>query len=137
MRFAKWVYRVAGVAGFFLVAPAYFLEGLTAEMNPPAVEHPEFYYGFVGVVLVWQLVYLLIASDPVRFRPLMLLAALAKGSFVGTLGILFAVARIQSQWLGFLAFDGAFVVLFLVAYARTPSPRALYDKKPEMADAKG
>jgi len=101
------------------VAPAYFLEELTATMNPPAVEHPEFYYGFVGVVLVWQFVYLLIGSDPVRFRPVMLLAALAKASFVGTLLILFALERIRLPWLGFAAFDGTFVILFLMAYART------------------
>lgn len=124
MQFAKRVYLVAGVAGIFLVAPAYFLEGLTATWNPPAVEHPEFYYGFIGVVLVWQFVYLLIGSDPVRFRPLMLLAAVAKGSFVVTLVTLFALERIRSQWLGFAAFDGTFVVLFLLSYARTASGRA-------------
>ncbi len=52
MQFAKRVFVVAGIAGLFLTAPAYFLEGLTATLNPPAVEHPEFYYGFIGVVLV-------------------------------------------------------------------------------------
>jgi hypothetical protein len=131
MNFAKRVYRVAGIAGVFLVVPAYFLERLTATINPPAVEHPEFYYGFVGVVLVWQFVYLLIASDPVRFRPVMLLATLAKASFVGTLLTLFTVKRIQPLWLGFAAFDGTFVVLFLLAYARTPSDRAAHDEKPQ------
>jgi hypothetical protein len=119
MPFAKRVYLVAGVAGSFLTAPAYFLEGLTARLNPPAVEHPEFYYGLVSVVLVWQLVCLLIGTDPVRFRPVMLLAALAKASFVGTLLTLFALGRIRLLWLPFMAFDGTFVVLFLVAYART------------------
>jgi hypothetical protein len=71
-------------------------------------------------VLVWQLVYFLIGSDPVRFRPMMLLAALAKASFVGTLVTLLALGRIGMQWLGFAAFDGTFVVLFLVAYRRLP-----------------
>jgi hypothetical protein len=133
MQFAKRVYLVAGVTGIFLVGPAYFLEGLTATWNPPAVEHPEFYYGFIGVVLVWQFVYLLIGSDPLRFRPVMPLAALAKASAVGTFVVLFAVGRIGAQWLGWAAFDGTFVALFLVAYART----APGDTKPEVADDKG
>jgi hypothetical protein len=137
MRFAKRVYLVAGVAGFFLVAPAYFTEGLMATLNPPVVEHPEFYYGFVGVVLVWQLVYLLIGADPVRYRPVMLLATLAKASFVGTLLTLLAMGRIRLQWLGFAAFDGTFVVLFVMGYARTASERAWFDKKPEMAANQG
>lgn len=68
---------------------------------------------------------------------MMLLAALAKASFVATLLALFALARIRSQWLGFVAFDGTFVVLFLVAYARTSNERAPSDKKSEMAGVKG
>jgi hypothetical protein len=124
MEFAKRVYVVAGVAGLFLTAPAYFLEGLTARLNPPAVEHPEFYYGFISVVLVWQLVYLLIGTDPVRFRPVMLLAALAKASFVGTLLTLFGLGRVRPFWLPLMAFDGTLLVLFLVAHARTPGERS-------------
>jgi hypothetical protein len=127
MQFAKRVYLLAGITGVILVIPAYFLEGLNATINPPAIEHPEFYYGFVGVVLVWQLVYILIGSDPVRHRPVMPLAALAKGTFVVTLLVLFVVGRLRSLWLGFAAFDGTFAVLFLVAYVRTAGEGAPSD----------
>jgi hypothetical protein len=137
MQFAKKVFRVAGIAGLILVAPAYFMEGLAETLNPPPVEHPEFYYGFVGVVLVWQLVYLLIGTDPVRFRPVMLLASLAKASFVGTVLALCALGRIRLQWLGFALFDGTFVVLFLIAYARTGSERAWSNKRPETVGEQG
>jgi hypothetical protein len=54
----------------------------------------------------------------VRFRPVMLLAVLAKASFVGALVTLLVLGRIGSQGLGFAALDATFVVLFLVAYAR-------------------
>jgi hypothetical protein len=124
MRFAKGVYLLAGVLGVFLVAPAYFMEGSNATINPPAIEHPEFYYGFVGVVLVWQFVYLLVGSDPLRYRPIMLLAALAKGSFVVAIVTLFVIGRVHTFWLGLAAFDGTFAVLFLVAYAWTGPERA-------------
>jgi hypothetical protein len=134
MLFAKRVYLVAGVLGFFLVVPSYFLESATATFNPPAVEHPEYYYGFVGVVMVWQLAYALIGTDPVRYRPFMLLAALAKGSFVVTLLVLLALGRILPLWLGFMAFDGTFTVLFLVAYARTASGHWSAEPRPRVAD---
>jgi hypothetical protein len=123
MQFAKTVFLAAGVLGLLQLIPAYFMEGVIATWNPPAVEHPEFYYGFIGVVLVWQLVYLLIGLDPIRFRPMMLLAALAKFSIVVTFGWLYAQNRIRAQWLASAAFDGTFAVLFLVAYARTAQGR--------------
>jgi len=54
MRFAKWVFLLAGVSGLLVVAPPYFLEGKMGELDPPPVNHPEYYYGFLGVTLAWQ-----------------------------------------------------------------------------------
>ena len=126
MQFVKIVFLAAGVLGLLQVVPAYFMESQIATWNPPAIEHPEFYYGFISVVLVWQLVYLLIGMDPIRFRPMMLLAALAKACIVITFAWLYALDRIRPQWLASAAFDGTFAVVFLIAYARTahgrPSP---------------
>jgi hypothetical protein len=39
--------------------------------QPPAITHPEFYYGFVGVATTWQVTFLIIRRDPKRYRPLM------------------------------------------------------------------
>ena len=54
----------------------YFLEGQIAKHALPAITHPEFYCGFTGVTLVWQFENLLIGSEPERYRPVVLLAAL-------------------------------------------------------------
>ena len=72
MRFAKWVFLLAGVSGILLVVPPYFLERQTSEDYPPPITHPEYYYGFFGVTLAWQFLFLVIASDPVRYRRAML-----------------------------------------------------------------
>jgi hypothetical protein len=119
MRLAKWVFLLAGVSGILVVAPPFFLEGMSAEYDPPPVNHPEYYYGFFGVTLVWQLVYVLIGTDPARFRPVMLLAALAKTSFVVAVVALYVAGRVAPRMLGFATFDATWVVLFLVAYLRT------------------
>src|SRR5262245_705061 len=49
MRFAKWVFLLAGITGILVVIPLYFLEERFGRDQPPPVNHPEFYYGFVGV----------------------------------------------------------------------------------------
>ena len=40
MRFAKWVFLLAGVSGILLVVPPYFLERQTGVDYPPPVTHP-------------------------------------------------------------------------------------------------
>jgi hypothetical protein len=121
MRFSKWLFLVAGGAGVLLVAPQYFQEGWAGAFDPPAINHPEYFYGFIGAVLAWQLMYLLVGSDPVRYRPAMLLCALAKGSFAITILLLLAKGRVSPFWLGFVAFDWTLSILFVVAYLRLPA----------------
>jgi len=86
------------------------------------VTHPLFYYGFAGVALAWQFVFLVIASNPVRFRPLMLVSILEKlGYFVPAL-ILYSQHRVHPADL-FISFgDVVLAVLFFIAYLKTPSP---------------
>jgi hypothetical protein len=119
MRFAKRVFLIAGIYGVLLIAPMYFLEGRIAEDSPPAITHPEYYYGFVGCALAWQLTYLLISTDPLRFRPVMLMGALAKGDFLITVGILYAQGRAPGMVAALASVDGLFAVLFIAAWLRT------------------
>jgi hypothetical protein len=120
MRFAKWVFFLAGLSGTLLMIPLYFLEDRIAQDDPPAIEHVEFYYGFVGLCLAWQLLFLVIAANPVRFRPAMLPALVEKGSFVIAIAVLYARHRVSARLLGFAAMDATWLVLFVVAYLRTP-----------------
>jgi hypothetical protein len=129
MRFAKWVFLLAGVSGLLLVLPPYFLERRTGEDYPPPITHPEYYYGFFGVTLAWQFLFLVIASDPVRYRRAMLPGMLEKASFAVAIPILYAVGRVAGVWVGFAAMDAIWLVLFVVAYLRTAKESPL-DSKP-------
>jgi hypothetical protein len=120
MRFAKWVFLLAGVSGVLMVVPPYFLERQTGEDYPPPVTHPEYYYGFLGVTLAWQVLFLVIASDPVRYRPAILPAMLEKASFAAAIPLLYAAGRVPGVWVGFAAMDATWLVLFVIAYLRTP-----------------
>ena len=122
MKFARRVFLIASIYGVAILAPGYFLEALYAELSPPPLNHVEFYYGFYGTALVWQLVYFLISRDPLRYRPLMPVAALAKLSFFGTCLVLFLSGRLAAGGALYGSMlDGVLMVLFVIAYRRTPA----------------
>ena len=115
MRFARLVFLIAGIYGLIVVLPLYFLEAKTGRDYPPPITHPEFYYGFIGVTAAWQILYLLISTDPIRYRPVMIPPLFAKGSFVVAALILFLQGRIAVTTLGASMIDLLLVVLFFVA----------------------
>ncbi|HLN30014.1 MAG TPA: hypothetical protein VK395_19890 [Gemmataceae bacterium] len=124
MRFARWLYLVAGVYGVLIVLPDYFLEEKLGRDYPPPINHPEFFYGFVGTALVWQIVYLMVGIDPRRYRPMMIPTALAKLSFGIACVVLYAQDRLSLSFLLIVTPDLIFGVLFIIAFFKTaPTPR--------------
>lgn len=124
-RFARLVFRVAGIYGLVVITPLYFMERLISEAQPPAITHPEHFYGFVGVTLAWQVAFLVIATDPERYRPLMLVAVLEKLTYAIAVAVLWALDRIAASvfWTG--SVDWIFVALFVAAYLRTSNGGAM------------
>ena len=117
VRFAQRVFRAAGVYGLLVMAPMYFLEAQISANQPPAITHPEFYYGFIGVTLAWQLAFLAIGSDPVRFRPLIPAAIFEKFSYAVAAFLLWTHGRLAAPALPFAAIDLALGLLFAASYA--------------------
>jgi hypothetical protein len=115
MKFATWVYRIAGVYGLLVVAPLFFLERVVGQNDPPAITHPEYYYGFAVVTLAWQLAFFVIAHNPQRFRPLMPVTWIEK--LYGVFAIaLYAQGRISTQTLALGLIDLLSGVLFVCAF---------------------
>ena len=119
MKFAGLVYRVAGIYGLIVLVPQFFLEAKTGRDFPPAITHPEFYYGFVGVAVAWQVLFLILSRDPVRYRAMMIPAFLEKAAFGVAVVILFLQGRISPVILGAGILDLIFGALFILAYAKT------------------
>jgi hypothetical protein len=119
MKFAKRVFFIAGVYGLIVLAPQYFLEAKTGRDFPPPITHPEFYYGFVGVGLAFQVLFLIISRDPVRYRAVMIPAVLEKATFGVAAVVLYLQGRLPAVTLGFAAVDLLLGALFVVAYAKT------------------
>src|SRR5262249_15478203 len=121
-----------GATGVLMVMPPYFLAQQFGQDNPPPVNYPEFYYGFFGVTLARQLMFLVIGCDPIRFRKAMRRAMWEKASFAISISILYVRERVAVTWVGFAAMDGMWLVVFIIAYRRTPKEAALeasYKKK--------
>jgi len=116
MKFARRVFFVAGIFGVLLLAPWFFLESTWNERFPPPITHPEFFYGFTCTVFAWQLVYLLISVDPARYRPMMLLATLAKASFGVSMFVLLGLGRVPPSLAVGASIDLVFAALFIYAY---------------------
>jgi hypothetical protein len=120
MKFAKIVFWLAAIWGFLIITPLYFMFNLIGEKDPPAITHPGFFYGFVGVALVWQIAFIFIARDPIRFRPVMIPAILEKLVYSIPVIILVLQKRTHPGDLVFAAIDLSLGVLFFLAYLRTP-----------------
>jgi hypothetical protein len=119
MKFAKIVFWIADIWGVLVLTPLYFMFDLIGKQDPPPITHPAFYYGFISVGLAFQVVFVVIAADPVRMRPMMIPSMIEK--FGG--GISFVVLYLQHRltpgdlFLGCI--DLLFGVLFLAAFLQT------------------
>ena len=120
MKFAKYTFYIAGIYGLIALLPQYFWEEKNNRDFPPVITHPEFYYGFVSVAAAFQIVFLFIASNPMRYRPLMLVSALfEKFPFVIAIYALYALGRVHSLMVGLATIDLILGILFVVSFLKT------------------
>lgn len=119
MKFASRVFLIAGVYGLIVLLPMYLLEEKTGRDFPPPITHPEYYYGFIGVAVAWQVLFLILSRNPIRYRPMMIPAILEKAVFAIPAVILYLQQRISTFTLGAGLVDALLGVLFVVAYLKT------------------
>jgi hypothetical protein len=124
MRFARIVFLVAGIYGLLILAPIYFMENTIGRQTPPAITHPEYFYGFLGAGLAWQVLFLAVSRDPVRYRAMIPPSILEKVSYGIALVVLYSQHRLPLSALVIGSVDWIFAFLFLAAYFATRSGRA-------------
>lgn len=110
MRFARWWFGMAFVYGMAAVLPLYFRAPVGA---------PNFYYGFAGAAGATQFAYLLIATDPARFRPVIPVGILSKLSFAIPCILFYARGALGRDMLLFAAIDLLLATGFAAAWALT------------------
>jgi len=119
MKFAKIVFWIAAIWGFLALTPLYFMFDLIGRNDPPPITHPAFFYGFVGTALVWQIAFILIARNPIRLRPVMIVGVLEKCAYSIPAIALYLQHRLHSSDLVFPFVDILLGILFVIAFIRT------------------
>jgi hypothetical protein len=119
VRFAKFVFIGAGIWGIAVLTPFYWLVDVTGRRYAPPTQYPHFFYGFFAITMAWQLAFLVIGSNPIRFRPLMVPSMFEKFSYVVTLVVLYNQARISAADFQAAVPDLILGILFVVAFVKT------------------
>lgn len=119
MKFARWTFLIAGLYGLLLVLPMLFMEQQMSQNYPPAITHPEYYYGFIAAVVAWQVAFIIMSRDPLRHRPMMLPAMIEKFGYALIAMPLFMQERIPGVVFGAAMIDLALGLLFVIAYLKT------------------
>jgi hypothetical protein len=120
MKFAKIVFWIAGIWGLLVITPLYFMFEFIGQKDPPPITHPGFFYGFVGCALAWQIAFCFMATDPVRYRPLMIPAVLEKATWTVAVVTLVVQSRMHPSDLVFAGTDALLGVFFVISYFKTP-----------------
>jgi hypothetical protein len=121
MRFARIAFIAAGVWGVVVLTPLYFLFDLTGRQYAAPTTYPHFFYGFLSVAMAWQIAFLVIGSDPVRFRPLMIVGVIEKLGHVAGVAVLYGQARISAADAMAAGPDLLLGLLFVAAFVKTPA----------------
>jgi len=116
MKFARYTYATAGILGLVALLPMYFFLERTGIDNPPPVTHPEFYYGFIGVAVAFQIVFLVIATDPLKYKLLIPATIVEKFSFVIPTLYLYSQGRAAGMMVAGACMDLVLGILFVVCF---------------------
>ena len=119
MKFAKYTFLIAGIYGVLALVPQYFLLEKNGQDFPPAITHLEYYYGFVGIALVFQLVFFVIFTDPIKNRALIAVSILEKLSFAVPVAILYSRGMVSSSIFTAGLIDLLLGILFTISFIKT------------------
>jgi hypothetical protein len=128
MRFAKFVFVGAGIWGLAVLPPFFWLVDITGRHYDVPTQYPQFFYGFMSITLAWQLAFLVIGSNPARFRPLMLPSVLEKFGYVVTLAVLHGQGRVSRTDAQALLPDLILGVLFIASFVKTRAATETRDR---------
>lgn len=116
MTWTRRLFWFAGIYGLIVLAPQYLMERRIGIDFPPEITHPEYFYGFVSVALAWQVAFLVIATDPARYRLMIIPSIIEKFSFSIAAAVLLVQGRVPKLTCAFAGIDFVLGILFCTAF---------------------
>jgi hypothetical protein len=129
------VFIFAGVWGITVLTPLFFHVDLTGRPYPTPTDYPHFYYGFLAVAMAWQIAFLIIGSNPIRYRLLMIPAFIEKAGYVIATTVLYSQGRILAADANTAIPDALLLILFIVAFVKAQVPASSQVKGPAFRSA--
>ena len=123
MKLARFVFGFAGVWGVLVLTPLYWMADAIGREYPPPITHSDVYFGALAVTMAWQIAFLIIAINPIRFRPIMLAAMVEKFGYVLTMLVLYRQGQIGLTQLAVSGPDLVLGVLFVAAFVASGDRR--------------
>jgi hypothetical protein len=105
--------------GIAVLVPPLFLESQYNRIYQPPITHPEFFYGFFALGIAWQILFFILATDPIKYRAMMIPSMLEKIGYPVALIFLHFQNRIAPRMFALGSLDWLFLILFAIAYAKT------------------
>jgi hypothetical protein len=123
VNFSRMVFLVAGVFGLLLLVPLAYSAIVDSQTFLPALGGGGlFFLDFVLQYLFWQVLYLVLATDPVRYRPMMIPAFFSQ--VIGVLNPQWLYLYGFRYWIPVAVVEAALAILFVVAYFTTGRTRS-------------
>ena len=115
MKLARWIFLVAGILGLLMVAPvAFTLVAGGKTILPDAANLGLFIYVMVLQHICWQILFIILAREPIRYRPMMLLASFVEAlTSLNPIWLFFFGVK---YWIPIVVVYLAFALLFIVAF---------------------
>ena len=115
MKFARWVFLAAGIFGLVLLIPlVYSILVSRQPILPGGSSVGLFFYVSVFQYVCWQILYLFLAKDPLRYRPIMIPAFLAIA--VTPFYPIWLYVYGFRLWIPITGINIAFALLFVLAF---------------------
>lgn len=111
MTIIRWGFALAALYGLVATGSLYF--------GPPLADASLMRFAFAGAAGTTQLLYALIATDPVRWRPLMPIGILSKLSFAIPAALVAARTQASTGLATAAAIDAVLATFFAVAFVAT------------------
>ena len=112
----------------------YFLFDAIGRLYSSPINYPQGYHGFLAITLAWQFAFLMIGSNPARYRLMMIPSMIEKFGYVRTMGVLYIQRRIGVTDVLVITPDLLLGVLFAIAFEKASAfagRQALAQKEPE------